>query len=260
MAASEKIHGLLFRHRALDKTYKLNAPSPTERGELDVLQSINGYITKVGTPITITIGKHTFEDVYGANKIEGTPKADIALVSYNKKSKRFESVCYISHKMGTNASGFQQYSGITPKADGKKRGAISQDKTVTEFLRSIVKLHDIIVNTKARFYRVIKDTTLIGKSIYGPQFGEMKYSEDNIHLIGQGTVILTKHGKVHTLRFSAHQNFNKDVNAFRQGDYTTIIGARYSSGRNYEVDGKTYSGVRVLIMPRRLIGGNAKEI
>ena len=44
------------------------------------------------------------------------------------------------------------------------------------------------------------------------------------------------------------------------GDYTTIIAARYTSGRNYESEGKTYSGVRVLIMPKKLIGSKAKEI
>jgi hypothetical protein len=44
------------------------------------------------------------------------------------------------------------------------------------------------------------------------------------------------------------------------GDYTTIIAARYTSGRNYESEGKTYSSVRVLIMPKRLIGSKAKEI
>jgi hypothetical protein len=260
MAGSKAIHGLLYEHQKLDRSYALNSPSPTERGELEVLKDINKYIAAVGTPITIMIGRVTIQNVYGANKIEGTPKADISLVTFNSKTKKFEDVFFISHKMGTNASGFQQYSGITPKADGKKRGSISEDKTVIEFLRSISKLHDAIVNTKARYYRVVKDDKLVGKAIYGPQFGEPKSSEDNIHIIGQGKAILNKSGKGHALRFTAHMSFNKDVHSFKQGDYTTIIGARYSSGRNYEVDGKTYSGVRVLIMPKRLIGGNAKEI
>jgi hypothetical protein len=87
MAGSAKVHGLLYKMRDLDKSYALNSPTPTERGELDVLIQINGYIAKIGTPITVVAGKHTFKDVYGANKVEGTPKADIALVMYDGKKK-----------------------------------------------------------------------------------------------------------------------------------------------------------------------------
>ena len=89
MAGSAKVHGLLHKFKDLDKTYKLNSPTPTERGELAVLQQINGYIAKIGSPITVVAGKHTFKDIYGANKIEGTPKADIALVTYDSKTKKF---------------------------------------------------------------------------------------------------------------------------------------------------------------------------
>jgi hypothetical protein len=60
--------------------------------------------------------------------------------------------------------------------------------------------------------------------------------------------------------FSAHASYNPDVKEFMKDDYTAIIGARYSSGRNYESGGRTYNNVRVLIMPKRLIGSKAKEI
>ena len=260
MAGSAKVHGLLHKFKDLDKTYKLNSPTPTERGELAVLQQINGYIAKIGSPITVVAGKHTFKEIYGANKIEGTPKADIALVTYDSKTKKFVDVCFISHKMGRDASGFQQYSGITTKADGSKNGSISQDKTLVAFLKTLTGFHTAIVNGKERFFRTIKDKTLIGKAVYGPQFGERKYGIDNIHLIGQGDVSFTARAGKHIMVFSAHASYNPDVKEFMQADYTSIIGARYSSGRNYESGGKTYSNVRVLIMPKRLIGSKAKEI
>lgn len=255
-----KVHGLLEKHKGLDKSYKLNAPSPTERGELAVITDINNYISKMKTPIDIKIGKMVFENIYGANKIEGTPKADISLVSYDEKSGKFVDVCFISHKMGRGADGFQQYSGTTTKADGSKEGAISADKDVVAFLRDLSKLHNTIVKTKKRYYRVIKSKALIGKAVYGPEYGAKKYGIDNIHFIGQGDVVMKKSGKIHELSFSAAIEFNPTVSEFQKGDYTAIIGARYTSGRNYEVDGKTYKDVRVLIMPKRLIGNKAEEI
>lgn len=260
MAGSAKVHGLLHKFKDLDKSYALNSPTPTERGELAVLQQINGYIAKIGAPITVVAGKHVFKDIYGANKVEGTPKADIALVTYDAKTKKFVDVCFISHKMGKDASGFQQYSGITTKADGMKAGSISKDKTLVAFLKKLTSFHSAVVDGKERFYTVIKDKTLIGKAVYGPQFGEKKYGIDNIHLIGQGDVKFTKTGDKHKMDFTAHASYNPDVKEFMKNDYTSIIGARYSSGRNYESGGKTYSNVRVLIMPKRLIGSKAKEI
>jgi hypothetical protein len=260
MSGSLKVHGLLFKHKNFDTSYKLNSPSPTERGELMVLEQINGYITKIGTPINVKVGKQLFKNIYGANKVEGTPKADIALVTFNSKNKKFEDVCFISHKLGNNAKGFQQYSGITSKADGKKTGSISKDKNVIDFLKKISAYHDTIVNSKKRFYIVVKDSKLIGKAIYGPEFGDRKYGIDNIHLIGQGNAVMSKSGADHKLTFSTHVSFNPDVSEFMKDDYKTIIGARYSSGRNYEVNGKTYNGVRVLIMPKTLIGSKAEEL
>jgi hypothetical protein len=260
MPGSLKVHGLLFKHSTLDKSYVLNSPSPTERGELAVLEQINGYIMKIGSPITVKAGRHTFKNIYGANKVEGTPKADIALVTFNTKTKKFEDVCFISHKMGSDAGGFQQYSGITPKADGQKTGSISKDKNVVDFLRKLSGYHNTIVGAKKRFYAVVKDRKLIGKSIYGPQFGETRFGIDNIHLIGQGDVRMSVVGNTHKLDFTAHASYNPDVSEFMKNGYTTIIGARYSSGRNYEVDGVTYKSVRVLIMPKKLIGSKAEEI
>jgi hypothetical protein len=260
MPSSLKTHGLLHKLKKLDPEYTLNSPTPTERGELEVLQQINKYIVDQGGPINVKVGTHIFKEIYGANKVSGTPKADIALVSYNQTTKKFCDVCFISHKMGRDAKGFQQYSGITTKADGTKRGSISADENVTLFLESISNIHKSIVDKKLRYYRKITDKTLIGKAIYGPEFGSQKYTEDNIHLIGQGDAILRLVGKNHILSFSASMSLNPDVSEFESNGYTAIIGARYTSGRNYEVNGKTYSGVRVLIMPKLLIGSKAVEI
>lgn len=258
--AKIEVHGLLKEYLSLDESYELNTPSPTERGELAVLKDINSYIYQIGKPIDIKVGELIFNNVYGANKIAGTPKADISLVSYDKKLKKFVDVCFISHKMGRGAEAFQQYSGITSKADGTKRGSISKDPTVIQFLKDVSKVHNTIVKNKKRYYRVITDSELIGKAVYGPEFGSASYGIDNIHFIAQGDPTFTKTGKFYVLKFSSAIEFNPDVKEFMKGNYTAIIGARYTGGRNYEVNNKTYSGVRVLIMPKKLIGSQAKEI
>ena len=112
MSGSARIHGLLYKSKKLNPSYKLYSPTTAERGELQVLQQINGFINKIGKPIDVLVGTRTFKDIYGANKINGTPKADIALVTYNTRTKKFEEVCFISHKMGRDATGFRHIANI----------------------------------------------------------------------------------------------------------------------------------------------------
>lgn len=255
-----KIHGLLETHKKLDSSYELNSPSSSERGEVEVLNAINSYIIKIGKPIDLKIGKKIIKNVYGANKVKGTPKGDISIVIFNTTTKKFQDVYYISHKMGSAPKDYQQYSGITEKADGKNTGSISKSKEVIDFLKSISKVHSTITKSKIRYYRKIKDKKLIGKAAYGPEYGSKNFNEDNIQLVAQGTATLTKTGSYHTLSFSSVMCFNPEVKHFTVNGYQAVIAARFTNGRNYEVNGKTYTGVRVLIMPIVVIGGQAHEI
>jgi hypothetical protein len=257
----EAVHGFLARMHDMDSRYALHAPTATERGELMVLQDINQYILNLETPISVSIGGKIYKNIYGANKISGTPKADIALVAFNETKKKFENVYFLSHKLGTDASGFQQYSGVSTEADGNKPGSISKHPEVISFLRNLVKMHTNIVEGRERFYVDIKDEILIGKAVYGPEFTSHNRNPDNVHMIAQGNPILRPQGKVHLLSFSAAaSSFSKDITHFKDGNYRAVLGARYSSGRKFEVDGKSYYNVRVGIMPIKLMGGNAKPI
>jgi hypothetical protein len=257
----EAVHGFLARMHDMDSRYVLNAPTATERGELMVLQDINQYILNLETPIDVNIGGKIYKNIYGANKIAGTPKADIALVAYNETKKKFENVYFLSHKLGTDASGFQQYSGVSTEADGSKPGSISKHPEVISFLRKLVEMHGKIVEDRERFYMDIKDEVLIGKAVYGPEFSGNNRNPDNVNMIAQGNPILRPQGKVHLLSFSAAaSSFSKDISHFKNGSYKAVLGARYSSGRKFEVDGKSYYNVRVGIMPVKLMGGNAKPL
>lgn len=267
-----KVHGLLNEYVTQERLpYKLNAPSPTERGELAVLSEFNEFCADHGQPFELTIGRVRLKHVVGINKIEGTPKADLAIVTWDKSRRVLQNSYFLSHKMGLQAKDFQQYSGITPKADGKRPGSISKDKNVVAFLRAISQpgIMAKIVKKKERFYRDIKDGTLIGKAVYGPEYGGSSRTEDNIHAIAQGEVDIEwvnrspGSGKEAwaELGFSAgvvHEN--GETAPFMRDPYRAVIGARYTEGRNFQVDGKNFNNVRVLILPLVVLGGNSQKI
>lgn len=257
-----KIHGLLNEYvQSYHPPYTLYAPSPTERGETQLMESLNNDFLQIGKPITVKFGTYTFPNVIGVNKIEGTPKADVALVSV--QGKNLTNVCFISHKMGMKAKDFQQYSGITDKADGKKTGSISKDKEVQEFLKSIAQpgIYRKITKDKLRFYQEVKSKSLIGKAVYGPEFGSSKFGTDNIHGIGQGIPSLKKVGNnTYLLTFSAGEHYNGQTSPFLSGDYKAVIGGRYTAGRNFMVNSKNYTDVRVLILPLVVLGTKSTKL
>lgn len=260
-SGGETVHGLLARMHHLDTRYQLNSPTATERGELMVLQDINQYIVNLETPINVNVGGKVYKNIYGANKVKGTPKADISLVAFNDTTQKFQDVYFLSHKLGTDSSGFQQYSGVSEDADGHNPGSISKHPEVVSFLRQLVKVYDAIVVGRQRFYANIKDDALIGKAVYGPEFSERGRDADNVNMIAQGTPILRPQGNTHALSFSAvATSFSTDISHFKTGGYKAVLGARYSAGRKFHVDGKTYNNIRVLITPIKLMGGNAKPI
>lgn len=254
-----KIHGLLQEYVTQYRVpYQLHSPSPTERGETDVMTRLNAEFSDIGKPVTVKFGKFTFKNIVGINKVEGTPKADVALVTWD--GKKLVDVCFISHKMGTSAKDFQQYSGITDKADGKKSGSISKDKDVQAFLKEIAQpgIYKKITKDKKRFYHEIRSKVLIGKAVYGPEYGSSQFGIDNIHGIGQGTPMLIKNAAGYELKFSAGAHYNGDVQPFLNGNYKAVIGGRYTAGRNFMVNNRNYTDVRVLILPLVVLGGQSQ--
>jgi len=199
---------------------------------------------------------YCFDDISHAGKIDGTPKADFALFSQN------DPMCFISHKADSGAKAFQQYSGITEKADGSCIGSISGDQELVEFLLSLQSLHSSIVANKQRYFRPVQSETLMCKSIFGPAYlPSAPKGIDNVHLIGQGDPILTQYeNRYYTLTFSHHAALNGHVNDFVHGEYTPIFSARYTQGRTFTVADQVYRDVRVLIAPMVLIGKKAIEI
>jgi len=261
MAGTKAVHGLLWCYVTQKKSpYILHVPSSTEAGELAVLKTLNAEFMKICKPITVKLGKYTFKNVVGINKIAGVPKADVALVAW--KDKKLQNVAFISHKMGATARDFQQYSGATPVADGKKQGSISKHPAVIKFLEAVSQPgpYERITQGKERFYHKIVSGPLIGRAVYGPFYvkGSTNFGEDNIHVIGQGTPRLTKTGASYNLSFSGGIHSNGDTNPFLTGDYKAVIGARYTSGRTFTARGQICRNVRIMILPLVVLGGKSQ--
>tara|TARA_Y100000034_G_C6763641_1_gene340295 strand:+ start:57 stop:749 length:693 start_codon:yes stop_codon:yes gene_type:complete len=213
-------------------------------------KNLSEAITTIGHPITVKVkrtnsgGYYTFDKVVSTDTVEGTPKADFALV--NTKGNH---VCWISHKAAGDASSFQQYSGISSKS-GKR---IYENDEVQSFMRRVIPY---IKNDKLQkpIMSSINSSTLVSYAVYGPDFGK-EFGEDNCHLIGQGTPKLTRHrtkDDCYYLTWENGHHTNGDVVGLR-GGYEPYFAATYRSGRGFFVDGERYVGARLGIVPKSFI-------
>jgi len=199
-------HGFLGMCIKLDMSYILNTPSSQESGELAMLREINGFILKQNHSIDIKIGSDIFRNIYGINKVKGTPKADLALVTFNTSTSKFEEVCFLSHKKGKSIKDFGQWSGMTESAGT----AISNNKLVKEFIAQVQKTVDQtfknkkITNTLTIAKKIPTNSPLINLSMYGPNYGG-PYGYNNVNYILQGDPSFTAVSTtVFILKMSGH--------------------------------------------------------
>jgi hypothetical protein len=219
----------------------------TLKDEQMAIASFDAMFKQIGHPIDIKVGKNVYKDIVGVVNVSGTPKADFALINKSK-----QKVIFISHKKAGGPEAFQQYGGVTEKAGA----AIYNHREVKSFMANVAQN---IKNGKLLkpLYTKVKDQHLIGMSIYGPNFGNSKHSEENVTLIGQGTPILNKkNDDMYELTFSSHMSTNPDLKHFT-GGYLPVLGATYREGRGFEFNGKRYDGARLGIYPVKLLSGRS---
>lgn len=179
-------HGLLNVITATsDKDYKLNSPTQSERGEQEWMNGVNSAISKFGKPMDISIGSMIYKNIYGVNKVAGTPKADLVLVTLNSRGK-LEDSCYISHKMGSLAKHFGQWSGMSANAGS----SIASDPEVKAFVKFVQSWTKSVPGwTKVSGFTLIKKITgkkLKMRAVYGPDFGSGSTGVDNVDMLLQG--------------------------------------------------------------------------
>lgn len=221
----------------------------TTGAEEKAISGLDSLIKKNKRPITILVKEknkivYRIENVVGARKTPGTPKSDFSF--YDNKGK---DVFWISHKDGSKASDFQQWSGVTDNAGE----VISNHPLVKKFLRAVsanIRKEQLI----APMYMKIKDKKLALFAVYGPEYGK-KHGIDFVQIAAQGNPILTpvksKRGdEEFELTFSAGIHVAGHV---PDADYTPVLGATFRAGRGFDLDGKRYVGARPGIMPYALM-------
>ena len=201
---SQKISFGLLDEYAKKYRYTLNAPSPKEPDESMFINDFNSYIREVGKPITLEINRKIFTNIVGANKVHGTPKADIVLVQLNNVG--LKEICFLSHKKEGGAEAFQQYGGLSPSSGA----IIYNNKNVQNFL---TKVANILKAKKYRGYsgfsvqQIVNDKILIGQSLFGPDWrpGSQNFGLDFVNYVFQGRVKLKHVGNnKHMLLASDH--------------------------------------------------------
>ena len=182
--------------------------------ELEALAGLLKQLKELGSA-NIKVGGKVYKDITDGYKVQGTPKADLALT--NSKGT---PVIFISHKDGDSAKDFQQYGGVTAYADHPE---------VKAFAKAVLKKSPGgVMPQGGGFKRKVKDEELIRKSIYGKGYGGA-FGENNVQVVCQGPLYLEKSsGNTYELK-SNHNVYNGTVPG--EG-YTAYLMATFRRGRN----------------------------
>lgn len=256
--------------KIVTQPYTLNAPSPKEPDEAKFINKINKHIKEIGSPIDIKIDNKIYKSICGANKVHGTPKADIVLVQLVDGSF-FREVTFISHKKEGGASAFQQYGGLSDDAGI----IISEDPLVLKFLSELaafvkLKTGKYEAVSGVSVYQYVPNTaagrSLVARSLFGPNWQPNKYGYDSVHCVAQGVPNLIKSGKTYELTAEAIHpptpNWALKGNA---DDFRAVFAGTFRNDRKFiaKIRGKeqVVHNMRVGIYPYAFVKGRkATEI
>lgn len=210
-------------------------------------------------------GVDTIEKV--TNKIHGREsKSDF--VFKNKSGRR---LLHISHKAGESPTSFGQYGGISETAGNIQDAAIIyNDPEVQVYLNRLYQLHSDAVGNRAilnnpfssdgtldrAVYKNINGSTLIGRSIFGPDYGGQR-GVDNVDLLAQGhfvfNPIVTPSGDVtYKLSFTGPSEVNGNVSRFLDdtSGYRAVLMTTPRDGRITQTPSGSVPRTRTGIYPR----------
>lgn len=177
--------------------------------------------------LPLKVGNKIYQ-VAGAATTPGTPKSDFHLLNL-----KGDEVVWISHKDGTRATHFQQWSGMSERADRK----VAEHPESKAFVQSVKDEVGNVMPRATTLSRLIKDKRLVGLAVYGSDYGS-KFGRQNVTVLLQGPVKLTKVGDHYELQ-SNHTLMNGDAVT---GDYAPAFMAIYKGDRsNYNVKGARFA-------------------
>lgn len=178
-----------------------------------------------GEPISIKVGSKIYRGCTGAKNTPGTPKSDFEILNDNG-----QSIIFISHKDGTKANDFGQWSGMTNYLNYPE---------ITKFVSDVKRKVGRRMPPKTTFSRSLRSKDLQNKACFGKDYGSNNFGINNVTCILQGTIELKKVGNVY------HLTANK---IWLNGntptvDYTPALMAIYKgkSRRDFQIEGARFS-------------------
>jgi hypothetical protein len=195
------------------------------RDQLNAIKSDTASAT-----VPIMIGSKTYK-VFDVVTTPGVPKSDFHLVDINGKE-----LVWISHKDGRGPRDFQQWGGISARAEP----SIFKHPETQKFIDDLKAQYPDGLPKATTLYRKIKDTKLKMLSVYGNQYGTRE-GRQNVSILIQGPVKLQKAGGSYQFK-SNHIHLNGDV---IDGDFEPVLTAIYKGDRS----DAGVKGTRIVIMP-----------
>lgn len=182
--------------------------------------------------LPIKIGK-TIYNVAGAATTPGTPKSDFHLLDVDGKE-----IVWISHKDGSTAKDFQQWSGISKRSEP----TIATHPETEKFVSDVKDKTGNKMPRATTYARDTDDQRLDNMAIYGKNYGK-SLGRQNVTLLLQGPIKLVKNKNYYELK-SNHTSVNGDKIS---GGYSPVFMAMYKGDRsNYGV-----KGARFAIQPKK---------
>lgn len=227
---------------------KIEKPGPRPNF-LDVenqeLQRLKSKINQAGA-INIQIQDRSYV-IVDVQTTPGFPKSDFHLIDHNG-----EPCIYVSHKDGSKAKDFQQYSGLSFKFEP----TIHQHEETQQFLFDLANLYPDGVPPRTTVQRLISNNFLSCVAAYGNDFGGSP-GINNVCVLAQGNIGFKFDANCYHLT-SNHLLYNGET---LEGDYAPKFYARYTGDKSFlhydngELVHK-FNDTRILIFP----SGKGKHI
>ena len=174
--------------------------------------------------VNLQIGKNTYQ-VVNVESTPGTPKSD-----FHFRDMNGNMVGFVSHKDGSSATAIQQWGGITQRGEPM----LAAHPETIAFVQTCQAMFGTQMPNATTVARRIKDNRLKMMAIYGNGFGGGP-SIQNVDVLLQGTVNITKIGTKYRLSASAQTHNNGDPVG---GAYEPVFMCIYKGDRsNYGIKG-----------------------
>lgn len=202
-----------------------------DRALSSLIDQLNAAKKKEGkAEIPVRIGGKTYK-VAEAISTPGTPKSDFHFVDATGKE-----VVWMSHKDGKTEKDFQQWGGLSQRAEP----LLYNHKETQKFVKDMIAMFPNGIPNATTVARKIKDRQLKMMSVYGNEYGKA-FSRQNTTLMLQGDIVLKKSGSSYTVSaYHTHDN-GEDM----EGGYEPVFMAIYKGDRS----DMGIKGARVVIAP-----------